>query len=95
MGIRLFQALFLTMNMSHPDEYWQSIEPAYNMVFGGVTLSWEWSPEYRLRSTLYQAYLAAPLFVLKFLGLDYPHAVRLCPQVAHILLVIISDYYLW
>ena len=33
---RLFQALFLSFNMAHPDEYWQAIEPAYNMVYGGV-----------------------------------------------------------
>ena len=33
---RFFQAIFLTYNMAHPDEYWQAIEPAYNMVYGGV-----------------------------------------------------------
>jgi hypothetical protein len=35
-AFRLFQALFLSYNLAHPDEYWQAIEPAYNMVFGGV-----------------------------------------------------------
>ena len=40
---RLFQALFLSFNMAHPDEYWQAIEPAYNMVYGGVQLPWEWT----------------------------------------------------
>lgn len=42
MAWRLFQALFLTYNMAHPDEYWQAVEPAYNMVYGGVQLTWEW-----------------------------------------------------
>lgn len=39
---RLIQAIFLTKNMVHPDEYWQATQPAYNMVYGGVSLSWEW-----------------------------------------------------
>ena len=33
---RLFQAVFLTYNCDHPDEYWQAVEVAYDMVFGGV-----------------------------------------------------------
>lgn len=83
------------MNQSHSDEYWQSIEPAYNLVYGGVTLPWEWDPQYRLRSTFYPMYLALPLYILKTLGLDYPWVVRLCPQYAHILLVLVCDRYLW
>ena len=79
MAWRLFQALFLTYNMAHPDEYWQAVEPAYNMVYGGVTLTWEWDDSYRLRSTLYPSYLAVPLYLLKITGLDYAWAVRACP----------------
>ena len=60
-GLRLIQSFFWTLNPSHPDEYWQSIEPAYNMVYGGVHLPWEWDAKYKLRSTLYPAYLAVPL----------------------------------
>jgi len=32
----------MTNNMIHPDEYWQAIEIAYNYVYGGVRLTWEW-----------------------------------------------------
>lgn len=64
---RLFQCLFLTFNMAHPDEYWQAIEPAYNMIYGGVELPWEWRSEYKLRSALYPSYLAIPLWCLKTL----------------------------
>jgi hypothetical protein len=35
-AMRLVQALFFSWNVQHPDEYWQSMEPAYNMVYGGV-----------------------------------------------------------
>jgi phosphatidylinositol glycan class B len=83
------------MNPSHPDEYWQSIEPAYNMVYGGVHLPWEWDVNYKLRSTFYPALLAIPLYILKTLGLDTAFAVRICPLLTHIVLVIISDRYLW
>jgi hypothetical protein len=57
--------MFFTYNMVHPDDLWQGVEPAYNMVYGGVELPWEWSPEYRLRSTIYPSYLAVPLWILK------------------------------
>jgi Alg9-like mannosyltransferase family len=51
--------------MVHPDEYWQATEVAYNLVYGGVDLPWEWSNAYRLRNTVYPYYLAAPLWALK------------------------------
>lgn len=65
------------------------------MVYGGVALTWEWAPAYRLRSALYPSYLALPLALLKATGLDYGLAVRLCPQLAHIALVLVCDNYLW
>jgi len=40
--IRILQALFMTKNMVHPDEYWQATQVAYNWVYGGVMLPWEW-----------------------------------------------------
>lgn len=65
------------------------------MVYGGVDLPWEWRDEYRLRSSLYPLFLSLPLRLLKALGLDYGYAVRTCPKLAHIALVIVSDGYLW
>ena len=65
--------------MSHPDEYWQSIEVAYDMVYGGVKLTWEWDDDYKIRSVFYPAYLAVPLYILKLLRLDYAYMVRICP----------------
>jgi len=34
--LRILQAIFMTSNMVHPDEYWQGTQPAYNWVYGGV-----------------------------------------------------------
>ena len=58
-------------------------------------MPWEWRDDYRLRSIIYPSYLALPLWLLKQLGLDYGYLVRMCPKVSHIILVIISDTYLW
>lgn len=65
------------------------------MVYGGVELPWEWHPDYRLRNTIYPFYLASFLWVLKKLSLDYAIAVKLCPYLAHSLLVMLCDRYLW
>ena len=93
--LRVLQACLLTQRMIHADEYWQGTEAAYDVVYGGVQLPWEWNTRFRLRNTIYPYYLAAPLFVLKQLGLDYNLAVRCCPYLAHCILVCIGDHYLW
>jgi hypothetical protein len=58
-------------------------------------LPWEWVGSYKLRSAVYPTYLAIPLSILKYLGLDYALAVKLSPNIAHILLVMVSDSYIW
>ena len=60
----------------YPDEYWQGTEVAYNMVYGGVKLTWEWNPDNRIRSVIYPFYLSLPLRLLKILRLDYYFTVR-------------------
>lgn len=68
--IRILQAIFLTSRTVHPDEYWQSTQPAYAYVYGSerdVWLPWEWSAKFRLRNTLYPMYLAIPLSIAKHL----------------------------
>lgn len=92
---RLFQALFLTYNLTHPDAYWQATEVAYNMAYGGVELPWEWTSFYKLRNSIYPLYLYCYLGILKSIGLDYGFVVRMYPYIAEIILVIISDYYFW
>lgn len=65
------------------------------MVYGGVHLPWEWDSKYLLRSVFFPAYLAIPLYILKTLGLDNSGAVLMCPHIAYIPLVVMSDIYLW
>lgn len=67
---RFFLSIYGTKNHIYPDEYWQGTEVAYNMVFGGVDLPWEWLDDNRIRSYLYPFYLSLPLRILKALNLD-------------------------
>jgi GPI mannosyltransferase 3 len=94
--LRIVQALFLTKNMVHPDEYWQATQVAYNWVYGGVDLPWEWDDAFKLRNAIYPAYLAAPLYLLKCTGLDqWGWLVRLQPYLTHCPLVILNDLFIW
>ena len=40
--IRFVMEIGLTLNHVYPDEYWQGTEVAYDLVYGGVELPWEW-----------------------------------------------------
>ena len=92
---RLFCAVFMSRNNMHPDEYWQVTQPAYNWVYGGVSLPWEFTDEYKLRNVLYPAYTAIPLYVMKLLGLDSHTVVMLSPYLAHWVLVVAGDYFFY
>ena len=91
--LRAFQELFLTSSMLQPDEYWQGTEVAYNIVFGGVKLPWEWHSEYSLRNVLYPYYLSIPLWILRLTFLDFQPLVLAAPYIAHLPLVLLADYF--
>jgi hypothetical protein len=95
MLIRLIEAIWFTKNSIYPDEYWQATEVAYNMLYGGVDLPWEWSSDNRIRNVLYPFYLSIPLRILDFLHLDYYYTVRASYYVAQWVLVCIGDYYFY
>ena len=59
--------------MYHPDENWQSLEVAYDLLYGSksslaandpnrveILLSWEWYSFYALRNHLYPFWLSLP-----------------------------------
>ena len=100
-GLRLCQAIFLTSNMAHPDEYWQVTQVAYRFVYGDpkngydVDLPWEYHDDYRLRNTIYPLFHVGPMMMLKTFGLDTNFAIRVCPYVVHSFFVLIGDSYLW
>ena len=93
--LRIIEACTMSWNHAHPDQIWQATQPAYEWIYGGVELPWEWSADYRLRNALYPAYLAGPLFILKQLGLDTQMTVLLQPYLSHTILVLLGDLYLW
>ena len=92
---RLLCAVFKSNNMVHPDEYWQATQVAYNWVYGGVSLPWEFHDLYKLRNVLYPAYLAAPLYLMKLAQLDTNLVVRLLPYLSQFPLVILNDLFIW
>ena len=65
------------------------------MVFGGVTVPWEWTKENRIRNVIYPMYLSIPLRILDYLHLDYYYTVTSSYYFAHFFLVILGDYYFY
>jgi hypothetical protein len=63
------------------------------MVFGGVHLPWEWTPENRIRNTIYPYYLSILLRLVKHFGIDDAMTVRNSYYLAHSLLIILGDYF--
>ncbi|PSS03830.1 GPI mannosyltransferase 3 [Coniella lustricola] len=58
--LRLVNVLCTGRTFFQPDEYFQALEPAWNLAFGphsGAWLTWEW--KYQLRSSLHPALFAA------------------------------------
>ncbi|KAF5358067.1 hypothetical protein D9756_001353 [Leucocoprinus leucothites] len=61
----------LTRTVFQPDEYFQSLEPAFHLVFGYGHLTWEWLSANPIRSILYPALNAPIYWLLKVTGLAY------------------------
>lgn len=69
LAVRILIALF-TRTIFQPDEYFQSLEPAYHLVFGYGHLTWEWLAPRPIRSILYPALNVPIYWVLKSLKLE-------------------------
>ncbi|KAL0232459.1 hypothetical protein PCE1_002800 [Barthelona sp. PCE] len=68
----LFRGLLSLVISTHfdPDEWWQNLEPAFNMVTGEGKLTWEWSAGLR---SYYPVLLHVPMFfVLNALNIHSP-----------------------
>jgi GPI mannosyltransferase 3 len=72
-----------------PDEWWQSEEVAYYMVFGRGRLTWEWNDG--IRSYVHPLLYAVPLFVLKCTGLDTAMTVWASSRCVQALLFFLHD----
>ena len=64
--LRIFNALTIK-TFFQPDEYYQSLEPAWRLVFGYGELTWEWKEG--IRSFFYPGVFAAVWRVLQLLGI--------------------------
>lgn len=64
---------FTLRTAESPDEWWQSAEVAYYMVFGKGHLTWEWKAG--IRSVAFPAMYALPFYVLKMLRLDSAYSI--------------------
>lgn len=65
LALRILLALVLP-TLYHPDEVFQSLEPAHRLAFGYGAVSWEW--RYGIRSWVFPGFLAAVMRVTAWMG---------------------------
>lgn len=92
-SFRCLQSVFLIRSLFSPDEFWQSTEVAYNMVYGIDYRTWEWRPGVRIRGYTHPLMFAALFKALQVLGLDTPWAIRHAPALAQAALLAVQDVY--
>ncbi|KAL8945722.1 MAG: hypothetical protein Q9222_007778 [Ikaeria aurantiellina] len=101
-AFRILNALSIR-TFFQPDEYFQSLEPAWEIAFGadrGAWITWEWKNQ--LRSAIHPAlfagvyWLSAELSTLLRLTPEY-HAELLlaAPKVTQAVIAALGDYYTW
>ncbi|KCV71561.1 hypothetical protein H696_02501 [Fonticula alba] len=91
--LRLAQALLQRTAFS-PDEFWQSLEPAYFLAFGSGNLTWEWTAT-RLRGWLHPGLFACVYFLLGKLGLEGTRLLILGPRLLQGLIAFATDMATW
>ncbi|XP_022100896.1 GPI mannosyltransferase 3-like isoform X2 [Acanthaster planci] len=83
----------LTQTFFVPDEYWQSLEVAHNIVFGYGYLTWEW--QIGLRGFTHPVIFAILYKALQLLNLDHPMLLVLLPKILQATFSAVGDYYLY
>lgn len=83
---RIFLAVFI-QTLNHPDEYWQGPEVAHKNFYHYGNLSWEWDPNFPLRSPFYP-YLLSLTYYFAF---DNVILVRYGPRVLQAIFASIYD----
>ncbi|KAF3020377.1 glycosylphosphatidylinositol anchor biosynthesis [Penicillium rubens] len=101
-AFRLVNA-FAVRTFFQPDEYFQSLEPAWQIAFGqgqGAWVTWEW--RHQLRSSLHPLFFAALYKTANFLAsaLSVSPATRAelliaAPKTAQAVVAAIGDFYTW
>ncbi|KAI9808366.1 MAG: glycosylphosphatidylinositol anchor biosynthesis [Phylliscum demangeonii] len=101
-GLRLLNALSVR-TFFQPDEYFQSLEPAWAMAFGresGAWITWEW--RYQLRSSIQPTIFAAFYYLVsttaRWLGVTMNLRAAwllVTPKVVQALIAALGDFYTW
>ncbi|KAK9456932.1 Alg9-like mannosyltransferase family-domain-containing protein [Dipodascopsis uninucleata] len=91
LAFRLGNALVLKTYFQ-PDEFWQGLEPAHQIVFGYGYLTWEWRT--RLRSIAHPLLFAGVYKVSEILGLGYDGIIY-GPKIVQAFFAAIADYSLY
>ncbi|GME48944.1 glycosyltransferase family 22 protein [Neofusicoccum parvum] len=102
LALRILNAL-TTRTFFQPDEYFQSLEPAWQMAFGGRSgawITWEWKNQ--LRSSLHPALFAGVLAGVSAISgiCSTPLALRAelliaAPKITQAALAASTDYFTW
>ncbi|KAF9649566.1 hypothetical protein BDM02DRAFT_3094507 [Thelephora ganbajun] len=71
----------LTRSIFQPDEFFQSLEVAHNVVFGYGKLTWEWQPSVAIRSIVYPTLYVPAYWILRVTGLDSTALLVYAPKV--------------
>ncbi|GJN80521.1 glycosylphosphatidylinositol anchor biosynthesis [Purpureocillium lilacinum] len=100
--IRLINAWWIA-TFFQPDEFFQSLEPAWRLAFGsesGAWLTWEW--HYQLRSSLHPALFSAAYLVADKLSSLIPagnvfrtFVVMAAPKTLQAVIAALGDWYAW
>ena len=93
--VRITFAMIICTSFT-PDEYYQGVEQAYRTIYGSSGKpTWEWTPEYRIRSYV----MILPYIILfaigKTLGIDSIFYVTVGPRLVQGTMTAISDVCLY
>lgn len=89
--VRLFNSLTLR-TFFQADEYWQSLEPAHELVYGYGYLTWEWKQG--IRSFSYPLLYSIVYQICSMFQLPYSFIIYL-PKVVNAIIASIGEYYLY
>ncbi|KAI5827158.1 glycosyltransferase family 22 protein [Schizophyllum commune Tattone D] len=93
--VRILVAL-LTRTSFQPDEYFQALEPAHDLVFGYGHLTWEWLTPTPIRSILYPLLNVPVFWILRATGLDSVNCFLIAgPRLVHGALAALADVFLY
>lgn len=77
---------FNTQNIVQADQVWQSVNVAYDMVYGGVNLPWEWNPDNAIRGVIFPLMYALYFKILNMLYLDFRFFIQYGPNLINSIL---------